>query len=104
MELVENYDISTYRLQGDCTIFVLHQHMERYTDPDTVTSAWKADTFPLRQYRINNGSAVGIRTLISPLKGTCPRPSRRRRHIMVGDAGFEPTASRAQAARYTKLS
>ena len=30
----------------------VHTGLERDTDPDTVTSVWKTDTFPLRQSRM----------------------------------------------------
>ena len=32
-------------------MYVSEKGLERDTDPDTVTSVWKTDTFPLRQSR-----------------------------------------------------
>ena len=33
-------------------MYVSEKGLERDTDPDTVTSVWKTDTFPLRQSRM----------------------------------------------------
>ncbi len=47
MVLDENFEISTYRLQGDCSASELIQPMGRYMGTDPISPASQTDTLPL---------------------------------------------------------